>query len=315
MSRIDWGKHKDQIITLSEAGLSSSQIEDVLVKQHGNHFKGKSRNIRYQVAKAGLGQSLPKQSKVLVFDIETAPLIAYTWGIWNVNIGTDFIIRDWFVYCWSAKWLFNDEVMSMSLSNEEIKEANDKRIMQGLWNLFEEADIIIAHNLDKFDEKRSKTRFLKYGLGLPSPYAKVDTLKVARSNFNITSNRLDYIAKKFLGIEGKMETPRGLWQMVDNCVEGAMQTMVDYCEQDVKVLEDVYLYLRPYHRQHPNIGLIEEDLGVPVCKTCGSEHIKECGEHRTMVGAYTAFRCTECKSISYGRKTQVDKQHSQNLLK
>ena len=203
----------------------------------------------------------------------------------------------------------------MSLKPKEIKDANDKRIIQGLWNLFDEADVIVAHNLDKFDEKRSKTRFLKHELGLPSPYSKVDTLKVARRNFNIISNRLDYIGKNFLGIGGKLDTPRGLWQAVDNCEDGAMDTMVEYCERDVTLLEDVYLHLRPYHRQHPNIALMEEDNGEMRCKTCASSELTECGEHKTMVAAYTAYRCGDCGSISYGRKTQIDRDHAKNILK
>lgn len=315
---IDWDKYKDVILSMDRDGLSSVKITAVLEDMNGQFpSKNPDRAIRRKLVKWRGEKSGEKisQAKVLIFDLETAPLIAYTWGIWNQNINTDFIIRDWFVYCWSAKWLWDDKIISMSLKPNEIKKANDKRIIQGLWNLFDEADIIVAHNLDKFDEKRSKTRFLKHGMGLPSPYAKVDTLKVARKNFNIISNRLDYIGKDFLKIGGKLDTPRGLWQAVDNCEEGAMDTMVEYCERDVTLLEDVYLHLRPYHRQHPNIALIEENDGELHCKTCNSSKLTDCGEHRTMVAAYTAYRCGDCNSISYGRKNQIDRGHAQNLLK
>lgn len=314
---IDWDKYKEEIIQLDEKGTSSSMITKALEARYGAFpSKNTARTIRKLLVR-WRGEKTPTtpQAKVLIFDLETAPLIAYTWGIWNQNIRTDFIIRDWFVYCWSAKWLWDDKVISMSLRPKEIKEANDKRIIQGLWNLFDEADIIVAHNLDKFDEKRSKTRFLKHNLKLPSPYSKIDTLKVARKNFNITSNRLDYIGKEFLGIGGKMETPTGLWQAVDKCEDGAMKTMVDYCERDVTLLEDVYLHLRPYHRQHPNISLMEEDDGQLHCKSCYSSKLVECGEHKTMVAAYTAYRCSSCGSISYGRNTQIDREHSKNILK
>jgi|DEB0MinimDraft_4_1074332.scaffolds.fasta_scaffold02009_5 DNA polymerase elongation subunit (family B) len=317
MSKINWDDYKEEILALDSIGLSSMGILIELEKKYG---KMGSRNLDRSVRAClvrwrGTLDGYTPQSKVLIFDLETAPLIAYTWGIWNVNINTDFIIRDWFVFCWSAKWLFDDKIMSEALTPKEIKKANDKRIIKKLWKLFDEADVIVAHNLDKFDEKRSKTRFLKHDLKLPSPYSKVDTLKVARRNFNIISNRLDYIGKDFLGIGGKMETPRGLWQSVDSGDEEAMATMVEYCERDVQLLEDVYLYLRPYHRQHPNISLMEEDDSHLHCKTCASSKLTECGEHKTMVAAYTAYRCGDCGSISYGRKTQIDKEHSKNILK
>jgi predicted RNA-binding Zn-ribbon protein involved in translation (DUF1610 family) len=312
--------YKDEIISLHNQGVSGDTIARILSEKYKDQsLANAGRQIRRRIAEWTGGREgntgKKRMSKILFFDLETAPMKAFVWGKWGVDIPDDFIIEDWFVFCWSAKWLWDDKIISMSLTKKEVKQCNDKRIMKGLWNLFDEADIIVAHNLDKFDEKRSKTRFLKYDMGLPSPYQKVDTLKVLRRNFNITSNRLDYVAKRFLGIDGKMETEKGLWQRVYNNDDGAMEAMVLYCEQDIRVLEDVYMYIRKYHRQHPNIALIEEDTGSLTCKTCGHDEVEECGEHRTMVNAYTAYRCKDCGSISYGRKGQVDKDHAKNILK
>lgn len=318
-------KYKDEIEELWRSGASADTIATLLSERHKDPSLARAgRQIRRRIqwwfndgdhAHGKPKQRAMKQSKVLFFDLETAPMQAFVWGKWGVDIQDDFIIKDWFVFCWSAKWLWDDKVFSMSLKKDEIEDANDERIIKGLWNLFDEADIIVAHNLDKFDEKRSKTRFFKYDMGLPSPYQKVDTLKVLRKNFAITSNRMDYVAKKFLKVDGKMDTPKGLWQDVYFGKKGAMEIMVDYCEQDVKVLEDLYLYIRKYHRQHPNIALIEEDAGTIMCKTCASTNLTEIGEHKTSVNAYTAYRCGDCGSLSYGRKTQVDKEHRKNLLK
>jgi len=49
-------------------------------------------------------------SKILILDIETAPLLANLWGIWNQNVQLDNIYCDWFILTWAAKWLFEDKV-------------------------------------------------------------------------------------------------------------------------------------------------------------------------------------------------------------
>ena len=33
--------------------------------------------------------------KVLVFDIETSPIISYVWGLWNNDVGLNQIHTDW----------------------------------------------------------------------------------------------------------------------------------------------------------------------------------------------------------------------------
>jgi len=150
-------------------------------------------------------------AKILLFDIETSPMACYSFRKWDTNIGDDFILDDWNIISWSAKYLFSEEMHTMKVTAKEQKTRNDKRIVQGLWKLLDEADIVIAHNLKKFDKKIAQTRFLYYDLKMPSYYQEIDTLLTARKNFKITSNRLDYIAKDFFGIEGKLQTAKGLW--------------------------------------------------------------------------------------------------------
>ena len=134
-------------------------------------------------------------AKILLFDLETAPLQTYMWSKWQKGVNDDAIISDWFILTWSGKWLFDDKIISHRCTAEEAKEQNDKRIVKELWQAFDEADIIIAHNLNKFDEKKSNTRFLFYQLPPPSPYLTIDTLLHARKRFAITSNRLGLYSK------------------------------------------------------------------------------------------------------------------------
>ena len=47
-----------------------------------------------------------KFPKILLFDVETAPMRAYVWGRWKQNISLNETISEWYMLCWSAKWLY-----------------------------------------------------------------------------------------------------------------------------------------------------------------------------------------------------------------
>ena len=243
-------------------------------------------------------------AKILLFDIETAPMRSYLWSKWQQGINDNAIITDWFILCWSAKWLFSDEILSSKLNKKELPKGNDRRITKNLWQLMDEADIIIAHNLMKFDLKKANTKFLQYNLGRPSPFNTIDTLLHARKQFAITSNKLDYIAKNFFGIEGKLQTERNLW---NRCMEGdmkALQFMSLYCDQDVRVLEDVYLCMRGWITPHPNVGLqsLSLDGGCNACSSVKRESTKT--PYRTYVSIYDSYRCKNCGHIYRSRRSK-----------
>lgn len=249
-------------------------------------------------------ESASKKSpaKILIFDIETAPLRSYTWGLWKQNVPK--VITDWFMLTWSAKWLFEDKVMSARLTGEEAIEEDDRRITEGIWRLINEADIVIAHNANKFDIKKLNTRFLMHGINPPMPYQVIDTLDVARKKFGFKSNRLDSINEQ-LGIGRKIKTDFSLWE---GCMKGddnSLMDMENYNIQDVVVLEELYLKLRPWITPHPNIGLFIEDE-VERCPSCGSSHIKfEGTPYRTSVNSFQSFRCESCGSVGRSRKSMA----------
>lgn len=254
-------------------------------------------------------------AKILIFDLETMPLEAFVWGLWQQNIGhnTDMIISDWFMVTWAAKWLFGEKIYGDRLTVEEVLEEDDSRIMKSLWQLIDEADIIVAHNLIKFDEKRMNTRFLLNGLHKPSPYQRIDTLLHAKKKLAISSNKLDYLGE-VLGVGKKMDTGGfKLWKGSKRGDEASLQKMFEYNVRDITLLEDVYLALRPYIQPHPNVGLwITED--VQACPTCGSEDLEPTGTYSTSANIYDAVRCNGCGSLGRQRKGKIAGKDKMNLL-
>lgn len=255
------------------------------------------------------------QAKVLILDIETAPIKAYVWGIWNQNISTNQIQSDWFCITWAAKWLFEDKVYSGCLTPAEIKKEDDKRMIKGIWELLNKADVVISHNGERFDLPKLNSRFIINGLMPPLPYQSIDTLKHIRRQFGFTSNKLDYV-NQLLNLPRKVENEgMPLWI---KCLHGdkeALNTMLEYNIGDVRILEETYLRIRPYVKPHPNVGLHILDENQHCCPTCGSANLKAEGKgYHTNANVYEMFRCNNCGSTGRKRIANVTTEQRRNLL-
>lgn len=244
--------------------------------------------------------------KILLMDIETAPISAFVWRVWQENIGLEQIEKDWFTLSWAAKWLYDSRVMGEVLTPKESKEEDDYRIVKKLWQLFNEADIIIAHNGDGFDIPKMNTRFVLWGFEPPSSYRSIDTLKEARKHFSFTHNRLDYLGEVF-GVGRKIETDFKLWKA---CLQGekkSLDKMLKYNKQDVLLLEEVYLKLRPWIKSHPNLSIFMDGKHCPYC---GNDKLENSGKYATQCNIYQSLRCKKCGGISrFTSKTLIPIAH------
>jgi DNA polymerase III epsilon subunit-like protein len=251
--------------------------------------------------------------KILVLDIETAPKKAYVWGAWKQNISANQLISDWYMLSWSAKWFGDDNIYGEVLTGKEALDENDERIMETLWHMLDEADVIVAHNGDKFDVPSINTRFLVNGYPPPSPYKSIDTLKIAKRKFKFTYNRLDYLGE-FLGVGGKLETGgMDLWIACVSGDETALAKMAEYNDRDITLLEDVYVELRPYALPHPNHGVTNPEAEY-CCSRCGSENVQKRGYYTTNISKFHKFVCKDCGSWSRARVNIRSKEEMETTL-
>jgi len=252
-----------------------NEIKDFLNKKPG-YLKEGAKRLRNHLANKGFATTIKKckialrecraefkqaeeklvsgKARVLIYDIETSPNIGWFWRAgYKLNIQPDNIIKERAIICVSYKWLGEDQVYNLAWD----KNQDDKFLIEQFVEVLNEADLIVAHNGDRFDLKWIKTRALFHRIPMLPNYKQFDTLKVAKSKFNFNSNRLDYIAK-FLGHEGKNKTTISLWTdiMFKKCSK-AMNTMLDYCDEDVRQLEKVYNELKYADNPRLHEGIIQ----------------------------------------------------------
>ena len=301
---------------------SSARKKVDFLKEHGvdkaiEHFEVSLESLkRYsRMLKQEVGEPFkeaPGLPKILIFDIETAPMEVYVWGLYKQRINHDNVIQDWFALSWAAKWLFFEEIQSDVLTPEEAQNGNDKRICESMWELFESADIVVAHNAFRFDIRKLNSRWILHGMNPPSPYQTIDTLKESRKMAAHSSHRLDYLGQ-ILHNKQKMETDYGLWKRCKHGDSDALYYMEEYNKSDVTLLEDVYLSIRAWIKSHPNVSLYVNDDDRR-CTACGSRELKPTDDYVTMASVFPGWRCDECGAISRGRSTQIPLKKRKNLL-
>jgi hypothetical protein len=192
------------------------------------------------------------------------------------------------------------------------KIAPEEVMIREMWELLDEADMVVHYNGTAFDMKHLNREFLRYNLGPPSHYHQIDLLKTVRKQFKFPSNKLNYVSQA-LGLGKK--TPHTGFQLWLDCMDNkavAWQTMERYNKKDVKLLRSLYHKLLPWIHNHPNLGMWVTEPASPVCPNCASTNVHKKGtQHNTKTCSYTRYKCNSCKTPFRGRLR--DKQTNPNV--
>jgi len=243
-----------------------------------------------------------QRAKILYYDIETSPNLGAVWETFQKYPGntTIWVDEPWHMLCFAYKWDGERETHVVALPDFPLYEEdseNDLELVKRLHELVSQADIVVAHNGDRFDWRAINARFVFHGLTPPPPILMVDTLKVARRYFKFSSNRLEDLALLF-GFGHKHPGHDALlWQ---GCMRGdpkAWTTMKSYNKQDVRLLEKLYKRLRPWVKGHPRVTPWE--FGA-VCPKCAGK-LQRRGYQRSKTMVYRRFQCQKCGGWSRER--------------
>lgn len=244
------------------------------------------------------------EPKIALFDIETAPYLGYVWEKYDTNV-IEFVSGG-YMLCFSVKWLGKEKVEVWGLPDfpgYEKNKQDDLLLLTKLWEVMNQADIIIGHNGDAFDLKTSYKRMALNGLTPPPDFKTIDTLKVVRSRFKFPSNKLDDLGNEFKIGRKLPHTGFHLWK---GCMAGdphSWDLMKRYNKQDVVLLEKVYLKIRPWIKNHPNLNVYTRTAN---CPKCGSNKVQNRGYEYGKTVTYQRRRCSNCKGWFKGGRIYDD---------
>lgn len=257
------------------------------------------------------------QPRILIFDVETAPLTAYTWGIHDQNISLGQVKQDWHFLAWAAKWLGEPANKVIYMDNNKAKNVrDDKALILGLWKLLDQADIVIAQNGDRFDIKKFNARAVIHGLTPVSPFKSVDTLKESRKVFGFTAHSLEYMSDvlntKYKKLKHNKYPGFELWKAILNGDKKAWAEMKTYCIHDVLATEELYTKIQGWIKTQ-NLATYYDDLKLR-CH-CGSSNLHAYEIRRLASGHFQGYRCRDCGKRLQGKTNLLSLEKRKTLLK
>jgi hypothetical protein len=235
--------------------------------------------------------------KILLLDIETAPNVAYTWGLWQQDIHLPLLDAPGYVLCWAAKWLGDKGVMFDSVAR-----SGKKNMLKGIHALLCEADAVVTYNGIRFDIPHLNGQFILAGMTPPSPASQIDLMRTVKSRFKFPSNKLEYVCTA-LNIGSKVKHPGfELWLGCLRNDAKSWRTMERYNKMDVTLLVGLYEYLKPWIKNHPNRNLHGDTNG---CINCGADKLQRRGVSRSATGVFDRFQCQACGKWQRGEKQRA----------
>lgn len=241
-------------------------------------------------------------AKILLYDLEVSRSIVEGYGTrWEYKPVK--FIRHQLLMSYSYKWLGEKKIHFRHMHGY----ADQTAFVQSLADIIDQADITIAHNLKRFDDPMGNTLFITNDVSPPSPNHQIDTLQVARRVFKFPSNSLNDLAE-YLDLGSKEKITYA--DIEDEFLRGPslsiIRKMQKYNDKDVKLLEAIYLKLRPYMKNHPNIAVMGDAEG---CPRCGSHDRQYRGYRYTNTMVYRQMHCNNCKAWYRERTADKDIQN------
>lgn len=263
----------------------------------------------FKKAKKNYIQHLDKKHskpKILLIDIETSPMVVYTWSLWDQNVGLNQVIEDWSILSFSAKWLSDSDDKIMYFDTTNMKDLrDDSKLLKKLHKLLDEADIVVGQNSKAFDTKKINARLALAGMSPPSPYRQYDTKIIAKKHFKFTSNKLEYMTENLCTKYKKLTHGKfsgfSLWKEYLSGNKEAYKEMEEYNKYDVLSLQELFLKLLPWD-DSINFNPYNE-CEYDVC-TCGSIDFKKKGFHYTNTNKYQKYECKSCGKSIRSRKPE-----------
>lgn len=248
---------------------------------------------------------VPKDPRILTIDIESAPIEAYVWGLWDQNVGLDFIKTDWTILSYAAQWFGERKMIYADTGGRGAdKVRDDYPLLSQLWELLNEADIVVAQNGKRFDVRKINARLIQHGYTPYSPIRVIDTMVEAKRCFAFTSQKLAWTSKLLTDTPKSEHKKFPGFELWIECLKDnpeAWKVMRKYNCQDIRSTSEVYKKLRPWIKNHPNVTTFDLRPGG-ACPNCGSTKVKHTGSATLQSGIYAQYQCLSCGAWPRGKQ-------------
>ena len=298
-----------QAFQMKSQGFSSRKIAEEVI---GRSTAKSTINDLFARMEFGMSHEGPK---IAFIDVESQGTVALTHGRFKTNISPKAVISEPYMLSYAVNWAHepedNVECLGLHhLPSWEVDHRDDLMLMENLWQVLDDADIVIAHNTS-FDNQIINARFAYWGIQPPSSYQMVCTLKSLRKHFRLPANSLD-AATRYFNLERKLDNAGiELWLRCYYGDEDAMDDMCAYNKGDIPTLRQLYYRILPFIKGHPNASHYYDDNQVR-CRKCGSSSVVEIeGNYEyTAVSKFKTFRCESCGGVQRERKSLHTKDKS-----
>ena len=220
---------------------------------------------------------MTNEPKIIIWDLE----------FFHINWGADL----GFILCMGWKELGKKTVHVESISDHNDGTwMDDGPLVDRCARILEQADMWVTYNGIKCDVPFLQTRLLLNHKPLLPPVAHKDVYYTVRHKLKMSRSSL-------LAIQQAMEsqskkTPVRLLQWLKAVCKKdkkALAEIEEHCKNDVLVLEERYLELRPLLLSHPRL------YGYGVCNKCGGELLKNKIYHTSSKQSKITLQCKSCR--------------------
>lgn len=219
----------------------------------------KEYNVSYDTAKhwvseSGLAQKKPKMTISTDELLDMKPRVELDFVSFDVetsNLQADFSIL--MTACIKPYGKEPVVFRADSYPEWESNRANDAKITRDIVNELRKHAIVITHYGVRFDIPYLRAKMVKHGLEPLPPMFGIDSWRIARDNFKVSSRRLKNLANYF-DIGEKEVVEGGLWmEAAYNGSKEALDKIVAHNIQDVLILEKLACISFPYLKSIPKL--------------------------------------------------------------
>lgn len=319
MSRLLTDEDKKVIVEEKLKGTASRKIGEML-------GRGKSTVNDYWnrvIEKAQDGEKVEEfeGAKVCFLDLEVSASIVAAFSMFKHFSTPDHIIEFPYILTYACNWLHEDtdQIECYGLDDFDCFDSDHKddyELVMRLWKWFDEANIVVIQN-ESFDTGWFNQRCAYHGIPSPSPYRVICTLKGMKKAMSLPSNSLDYSTKYFNLPHNKLHH-EGISLWID-CMNGdreAFGKMKEYNIGDIPTLRELYLKIRAYIPNHPNVALYFGNNTGKRCPVCGSHDLEQLDVSAfTNLSEFSAYRCNDCGTVKRDAVSKTTTETRKDLLR